>query len=259
MSKPTEAILLAGGHGSRLKPFTIYTSKHLLPIDTVPMIFYPLKNLELIGIKKVFMIINGHHASQWDALIESYDFGMEIVTVIQEKPLGIPAAIKCCEALIKEDNFVVALGDNLIVASNFMNCCIKQFSINNNITICGFQVAKPEAFGVASFDKCGKLIEIVEKPKNSPSNTAIVGLYKFPKSVFEEISSLKISERGELEITDLINLYIKKDCCDLIMATAATDYWIDTGTSDALMKAAIFVRTIKEESGIQLAQFSLKS
>ena len=111
-----EAILLAGGSGSRLRPFTFYTSKHLLPIDNVPMIFYPLKNLALLGVSKVFLIINENHLNQWNKLISEYDFNMEIVLVVQDKPLGIPDAILKCESKIKGDSFVVSLGDNVIIA-----------------------------------------------------------------------------------------------------------------------------------------------
>jgi glucose-1-phosphate thymidylyltransferase len=258
MSKTKEAILLAGGNGSRLTPFTYYTSKHLLPIDSVPMIFYPLKNLHLLGVKKTFIIINEQHSLQWAALLSRYDFGMEIVPVIQDEPLGIPAAIDLCEDMIVGKEFIVALGDNLIIASNFMNRFRDLYDDGKESTIVGFKVNDPSAFGVANFDSAGKLLGVVEKPKDPPSDIAIVGLYKFPSSVFSEIKRLKVSARGELEVTDLINFYISHDNCDLLLATSPTDYWIDTGTNNALVRATNFVRDLKENNGFDLAQFTIK-
>ena len=258
MSKKKEAILLAGGNGSRLAPFTYYTSKHLLPIDSVPMIFYPLKNLQLLGVEKTFIIINGRHSDQWDALLSQYDFGMEIVPVIQDEPLGIPAAIDLCEDFINGKDFVVALGDNLIIASNFMNRFADLYSKGKESMIVGFKVNDPSAFGVANFDSAGQLLGVIEKPDHPPSNIAIVGLYKFPSSVFSEIKRLEVSARGELEIADLLNFYISHDNCDLLLATSPTDYWIDTGTNDALVRATSFVRDLKENSGFDLAQFPMK-
>ena len=258
MSKTKEAILLAGGNGSRLTPFTYYTSKHLLPVDSVPMIFYPLKNLQLLGVKKTFIIINGRHSTQWDALLSQYDFGMEIIPVIQDEPLGIPAAIDLCEDMITGKDFIVALGDNLIIASNFMNRFGDLYDNGKESVIVGFKVNDPSAFGVANFDSTGQLLGIVEKPNNPPSNIAIVGLYKFPSSVFSEIKRLEVSARGELEVADLLNFYISHDNCDLLLADSPTDYWVDTGTNDALVRATNFVRDLKENSGFELAQFPIK-
>lgn len=258
MSKAQEAILLAGGNGSRLTPFTYYTSKHLLPIDSVPMIFFPLKNLQLLGVTKTFIIINERHESQWTALFARYDFGMDIIPVIQDEPLGIPAAIDLCEDLISEDDFILALGDNLIIASNFINRFRDLSLRGKQATIVGFRVNDPSAFGVAEFDATGQLIQVVEKPKSPPSNIAIVGLYKFPSTVFSQIKLLEKSDRGELEVTDLINFYISEQDCDLLLAESPTDYWIDTGTNEALVKATNFVRDLQENTGFSLAQFPTK-
>jgi glucose-1-phosphate thymidylyltransferase len=257
MSKKKEAILLAGGNGSRLAPFTYYTSKHLLPIDSVPMIFYPLKNLQLLGVEKTFIIINGRHSDQWNALLSQYDFGMEIVPVIQDEPLGIPAAIDLCEDFINGKDFIVALGDNLIIASNFMNRFGNLYNDGKESMIVGFKVNDPSAFGVANFDSAGQLLGVVEKPNDPPSNIAIVGLYKFPSSVFSEIKRLKASARGELEVVDLINFYISHDNCELLLATSPSDYWVDTGTNDALVRATSFVRVLNDNTSVELASFPL--
>jgi glucose-1-phosphate thymidylyltransferase len=257
MNNNLEAILLAGGSGSRLKPFTIYTSKHLLPIDDVPMIFYPLKNLQLIGVTQIYMIVNESHFYQWQALISKYDFGMKIDLVIQDTPGGIPHAMKCCEKLIKGDNFIVALGDNVIIASMFINTFKLEMQNTNNATICGFSVNDPSPFGVATFDEFNNLIKIIEKPKVPPSNIAIGGFYKFPKNVFSHINNLKYSSRGELEISDLINIYIDDNSCDLVASLSHSDYWIDTGNCDAIVKATNFIREMKINSGNDFAKFPL--
>ena len=146
MSRVTDAILLGGGHGNRLQPFTFYTSKHLLPIDNVPMIFYPLKNLQLIGIKRVFLIVNPEHLEQGNNLLSKYESEMEVIPVIQDRPLGIPAAIKCCSEMISGKSFLVALGDNLIMASNFLNKFSEYLKDESSASICCFIVLVPRPF-----------------------------------------------------------------------------------------------------------------
>ena len=259
MPRVTEAILLAGGSGNRLKPFTFYTSKHLLPIDNVPMIFYPLKNLQLIGVKKVFLIINAEHSDQWNGLLSEYDFEMEIIPVIQDRPLGIPAAIDCCSGMISGKSFLVALGDNLIIASNFLNKFKENIGDDSSALICGFNVSDPSAFGVAEFDEDGNICKVVEKPDEPPSRIAIAGFYKFPISAFKTIEALKYSDRGELEVADLINSYISDNSCKLLQSESLVDYWIDTGTSESIVSAAAFVRDLKNSRGMDIAQFALKS
>ena len=258
MYEVTEAILLAGGSGNRLQPFTHYTSKHLLPIDDVPMIFYPLKNLQLIGIKKVYLIVNENHLIQWESLLSKYDFKMEIITVIQDRPLGIPAAIQCCSGFIRGKSFIVALGDNVIIASNFLNNFKSYMKDELTATVCGFTVSDPKSFGVARFDDSERFIEVVEKPDIPPSSIAIAGFYKFPVNAFKLIESLEFSSRGELEIADLINIYINQDLCELVRSNSHSDYWVDTGSNNALVGATAFVRDLKRNSGLSIAQFSPK-
>ena len=223
------------------------------------MVFYPLKNLQLAGVKKVFLIVNREHFPQWEILINAYDFSMEISIVIQDKPLGIPHAIACCEDLIEGKNFLVALGDNVILASNFINNFKTYLADPNRAVICGFNVVDPSAFGVADFNDSGKLIQVIEKPLNSPSNIAIAGFYSFPRSSFSLIKSLKYSDRGELEISDLINHYIKKESCDLILSNSRSDYWMDTGTYSSLIQTTNFIKVLKTGSADDIAQFPVKA
>jgi glucose-1-phosphate thymidylyltransferase len=258
MSDVKEAILLAGGLGTRLYPFTCYTSKHLLPVFDSPMIFYPLKNLQLMGVKLVHLIVNEQHLPQWNKLLSAFDFEMEIKPLVQESPMGIPAAISLCRSIIKSEKFIVALGDNLIIASDFINKFIESMkNPMNHAVIVGFNVADPRPFGVAQFAE-GSLINIVEKPKVPPSNLAIVGLYMFSQSCFEKIDELKISDRGELEVADLINKYIFEDRCALVEAsTNANDYWLDTGTIESIYTASDFLRHLTNTTGKRLAKFKL--
>lgn len=255
MSNVKEAVLLAGGSGSRLQPFTFYTSKHLLPIDNVPMIFYPLKNLQLIGINKVFLIINREHLNQWNCLLSNYNFEMEIIPIIQDRPLGIPAAIECCSEMISGKSFLVALGDNIIIASNFLNIFKSHLLDESSATICGFNVSDPRAFGVAQLNSNGSLVKVVEKPKDPPSSLAIAGFYQFPASCFQIIKNLEYSDRGELEVADLINYYISNSLCDFVKPASASDYWIDTGSNASLVHATNFIRDLKKNSGISIAEF----
>jgi len=252
-----EAILLAAGKGTRLKPFTSYTSKHLLPIHNVPMIFYPLKNLQLIGVKKVFIVINEEHLIQWDSLLNHYNFEMNIEIVIQEGARGIPDAINTCKGKIGGENFIVALGDNVIIASNFLNNFKKNIT-PGKATICGFSVSDPKSFGVAKLNKDNQIVEVLEKPKSPPSNIIIGGFYNFPKNAFSIIANLEYSERGELEIADLINYYIDGGVCNFVISSSQSDYWIDTGDIESLVKATGFVRDLKRNSGLQIAQFNSK-
>ena len=255
MDSPKEAILLGGGNGNRLQPFTFYTSKHLLPIDNVPMIFYPLKNLQLIGIKRVFLIVNSQHLEQWNSLLSKYDFEMEVIPVIQDRPLGIPAAIQCCSEMISGKSFLVALGDNLIIASNFLNKFSENLKNESSATICGFNVSDPRAFGVARLDAQGNLVEVVEKPAEPPSKLAIAGFYQFPISAFQIIKELEYSDRGELEVADLINKFVSEGLCTFIESTSASDYWLDTGNNESLVQATNFVRDLKKNSGISIGHF----
>lgn len=257
VSEITEAVLLAGGLGTRLRPFTHYTSKHLLPVFELPMIFYPLKNLQLLGIKEVFLIVNKEHVPQWESLLSAYSFQMSIKLVVQDKPLGIPAAISLCRLKIKKEKFLVALGDNIIIASEF----IRKFRVEteksaNKAVIVGFSVPDPRPFGVARFHN-EKLTEVVEKPEIPPSDLAIVGLYMFSRSCFEKIEELDFSARGELEIADLINSYLAEEQCILVKASDnANDYWLDTGTITSINMASQFLKHLSDTTGKQFANFA---
>lgn len=249
MKKIDVAILLAGGEGTRLRPFTHYTSKHLLPVFDKPMIYYPLSNLILLGVKKVCIVINPKHYEQWSQLLNSIEIEIEIVLILQNKPEGIPQGITLCEEHIKGKGFYLSLGDNLLLGSGLLNRFKKKIiEGKEQCVIVGYPVKDPTKFGIAEFDtdKGGqkKLKKILEKPKQSISNMAIVGLYYFSPGAFNVAKTLKKSSRGEYEIADLINHYIMKEMCELMKCNLATDFWLDTGTPEALVSASIFLREI---------------
>jgi len=249
MKKIDVAILLAGGEGTRLRPFTHYTSKHLLPVFDKPMIFYPLSNLILLGVKKVCIVINPKHHQQWCQLISSFDINIEIILVLQDKPEGIPHGITLCEEHLNGKDFYLSLGDNLLLGSGLLNRFKEQINEGGGqCVIIGYPVKDPSNFGVAEFDtdESGhkKLKKIVEKPKQTISNLAVVGLYFFSSSAIDVAKNLKKSGRGEYEIADLINYYIMEDMCALMSCNLATDFWLDTGTPEALVSASIFLREI---------------
>jgi len=253
MKKVEDAILLAGGEGSRLRPFTRYTSKHLLPVFDKPMIFYPLTNLILMGVSRVFLIINPKHESQWRLLLESLDLDIEIKLVLQKKPEGIPQAIQLCREYINGKSFYLALGDNLILGSGLLNRFNAEMSEDEDAdeaVILGHPVKDITKFGIAEFEEDGVLKRVVEKPSESLSNIAIIGLYKFGASACDRADKLLKSARGELEIADLINSYIDTGKCTLVRSNVATDYWLDTGTPDALISASVLLREL-HNSGLR--------
>lgn len=243
------AILLAGGEGTRLRPFTHYTSKHLLPVFDKPMIFYPLSNLILLGVKKVCIVINPKHYEQWCQLLSSVDINIEIVLVLQDRPEGIPHAVILCEEHIKGKSFYLSLGDNLLLGSGLLNRFNERINEGEEqCVILGYPVKDPTKFGIAEFEEDlkgqKKLKKILEKPQQSISNLAIVGLYYFSSGAFNVAKTLQKSSRGEYEIADLINHYIRKDRCNLMQCNLTTDFWLDTGTPEALVSASIFLREI---------------
>jgi len=250
MKKVDVAILLAGGNGTRLRPFTLYTSKHLLPVFDKPMIYYPLTNLILMGVKKVCIIINPVHRDQWEALFNLIDIDVEIVLVPQEKPEGIPQAITLCKDHVKGKNFYLSLGDNLLLGSGLLNRFNNEINQDEDHSIIlGYPVEDISKFGIAEFDIDDhgqeKLKYIIEKPEHSKSNLAVVGLYYFGPSACNVTATLQKSSRGEYEIADLINHYISKDKCSLVRCNVATDFWLDTGSPEALVSASVLLREMK--------------
>lgn len=231
-SSHMKGIILAGGSGTRLSPLTRVTSKQLLPIYDQPMIYYPLRTLLDGGIKEILLITGPEHAGDFLNFMGSgKDFGARFTYEIQDKPAGLAQGLSLAETFVGEDSCVMILGDN-IFEYNFTED-IKEFTSGAKI----FVKPVPDAsrFGVVELDENDHVISIEEKPKHPKSDLAQTGIYMYDEHVFDLIRQLKPSHRGELEITDLNNLYLEKG---ILTANRITGEWIDTGTFESLFRAA---------------------
>lgn len=231
-----KGIILAGGSGSRLRPLTKVTSKQLLPIYDKPMIFYPLQTLLKAGIKDILIIVAPDHAGDFLKLLGSgNEFGCKFTYEIQDKPEGLAQAFIIGKNFIAKDSVTLILGDNLY--EDDFSEAIKTFQSGGRVF--AKEVEDPERFGVVEFDANKKAITIEEKPTVPKSNFAVTGLYIYDNSVIEKATSLKTSARGEYEITDLNNLYLKEGTLDVAFVKGK---WFDTGTFESLFEAIQFAR-----------------
>ncbi len=231
-----KGIILAGGSGTRLRPLTKVTSKQLLPIYNKPMIYFPLETLITAGIRDILIIVAPDHAGDFLKLLGSgSEFGCKFTYEIQDKPAGLPQAFIIGENFMGDDNVTLILGDN-IFEDNF-SADIAGFKSGGRIF--AKEVPDPERFGVAAFDENNKVISIIEKPKVPTSNYAVTGLYIYDNTVVQKAKSLQPSERGELEIVDLHNLFLQEGTLDVAFVKGK---WLDTGTFESLYEAINFVR-----------------
>ncbi len=231
-----KGIILSGGSATRLRPLTKVTSKQLLPVYNKPMIFYPLQTLIRAGIKEILIIIAPGNAGDYLKLLGSgKEFGCKFSYEIQDKPEGLAQAFLIGENFIGDDNVTMILGDN-IYEDDFSKE-ISNFS--QGAMVFAKKVKDPERFGVVEFDTAKKALSIEEKPKKPKSNYAITGLYVYDNSVIEKAKSLKPSVRGELEITDINNMYLKEGNLQVRFVSGA---WFDAGTFESLFEAASYMR-----------------
>ncbi|MBA87558.1 MAG: glucose-1-phosphate thymidylyltransferase [Euryarchaeota archaeon] len=252
MSKNFKGIILAGGFGTRLKPLTNTISKQLMPVYDKPMIYYPLSTLMLTGIKDILIITTSKDESLFKNLLGNGErLGISISYKVQNYPNGIAEAFLIAEDFIKESNISLILGDNLFAGSDLIN--ILKYAKNNlsGAHIFASIVNNPKSYGVVKFDKFRKIVDIIEKPLEAPSKYAVTGIYFFDSSVIKKTKLLKPSNRNELEITDLLKLYLKEDKLDFsILGRGIT--WLDTGTFESLHDASSFVKTIENRQGLKL-------
>ena len=247
-----KGIILAGGSGTRLSPLTKSVNKQLLPINDKPMIFYPLSIMMLSNIKKILMIVNPGQIDNFKNLLgNGSKYGIEISYKIQDKPRGLPDAFNLGKNFINEDNVALILGDNFFYGQSLTKKLEKSFTHKNGATIFLKEVSRPENYGVAKIKK-NKIEKIIEKPKKFISNKAITGLYFFDKNVSEYTRKLKKSKRGELEITDLIKEYKKKNKLkyELIGRGAI---WSDAGKMEDLNNVSNYVRSVEKVQGLKIA------
>jgi len=250
-----KGIILAGGSGTRLYPLTKTTSKQLLPVYDKPMIYYPLSTLMLFGIKDILIISTPQDTPNIERLFgDGSKIGLKICYAIQNEPKGIAQAFTIGADFIGDDDVCLILGDNIFYMGEQFHTFCEEVEKNKGkcATIFAYHVSDPERFGVVEFDKDLKAVSIEEKPIKPKSNYASVGLYFYPKDVVEKARNLKPSQRGELEITDLNNLYLKEGRMSVVPMRRG-NAWLDAGTPESLMDSGAFVQIIEKRQGLKIA------
>ena len=249
-----KGIILAGGSGSRLYPLTKTTSKQLLPVYDKPMIYYPLSTLMLFGIKEILIISTPKDTPNIEELFgDGSKLGMSVQYAVQEEPKGIAQAFTIGADFIGQDDVCLILGDNIFYMGDQLDTFKKEVAENKgkSATIFAYHVADPERFGVVEFDENHKAISIEEKPEQPKSNYASVGLYFYPSDVVEKARGLRPSARGELEITDLNNLYLQEGRMSVVPMRRG-NAWLDAGTPESLMESGMFVSIIEKRQGLKI-------
>jgi glucose-1-phosphate thymidylyltransferase len=248
-----KGIVLAGGSGTRLHPITRGVSKQLLPVYDKPMIYYPISVLMLADIRDILIITSPQDLSSYKRLLgDGQDFGINLSYEIQDKPNGLAEAFILGEGFIGNDSVALILGDNIFYGQGFSPILQKAKSRKSGATIFSYAVKDPTHFGVIEFDENKRAISIEEKPLKPKSNMAVTGLYFYDNAVIDIAKSIKPSERGELEITSINDLYLKKG--NLKVEVLGRGFaWLDTGTHQSLIEASHFVQTIELRQGYKIA------
>ena len=248
-----KGIILAGGAGTRLHPITMAVSKQLLPVYDKPMIYYPLSTLMLSGIREILIITTPHDQDQFVRLLgDGSRLGLSITYAVQPAPNGLAEAFLIGADHIGTDTSALVLGDNIFYGHGLGGMLTESAQLREGCVLFGYQVRDPERYGVAEAGADGRLISIEEKPDKPKSNMAVTGLYFYDNDVTSIAAELKPSPRGELEITDLNNVYVERGTARLMDLGRGTA-WLDTGTHDSMLEAGLFVQVLEHRQSLRIA------
>ena len=251
-----KGIVLAGGSGTRLYPVTKGVSKQLLPIYDKPMVYYPLSVLMLAGITDILIITTPEDQNSFKRLLGTgKELGISLSYVVQPSPDGLAQAFTLGEDFIGDDNVCLVLGDNIYYGHDLRKMLInaaKNTQLDNSATVFGYHVYDPERYGVVEFDKENNAISLEEKPLKPKSNYAVTGLYFYPNDVIEKAKEIQPSDRGELEITSVNQLYLNEGRLKVELMGRGFA-WLDTGTHDSLLEASAFIETIEKRQGLKVS------
>lgn len=248
-----KGIILAGGSGTRLQPLTLAISKQLLPVYDKPMVYYPLSVLMLAGIREILVITTPRDASLFrDLLGDGRQWGIHLAYAQQPRPEGLAQAFVIGREFIGADRVALVLGDNIFFGEGLYDLLAAAAGRERGATIFGYQVRDPEQYGVVGFDTHGRVTDITEKPARPKSHFAVTGLYFYDNNVLDIAASIRPSKRGEVEITDVNRVYLKRG--DLHVELMGRGFaWLDTGTFDALLEASQFVQTLEARQGVKIS------
>ena len=246
-----KGIILAGGSGTRLYPITQGVSKQLMPIYDKPMIYYPLSVLMLAGIREIAVITTPEDQSQFKRLLgDGSQWGVTLTFIVQPSPDGLAQAYLLAEEFLDGAPSAMVLGDNIFFGHGLPELLAEADKVSEGGTVFGYRVTDPERYGVVGMDEAGKVVEIIEKPEVPPSNYAVTGLYFLDGSAPDRARAIKPSDRGELEITSLLETYLNDE--QLTVQRMGRGFaWLDTGTHASLLDAGNFVRTLQSRQGLQ--------